>query len=908
MGREGYVGDGEGFWPEEDPLWTGYESFLEDLVAGSDCGGALLFVASPVTGGYLAVVLRSANGVRKKRVCLSPEALPLLAVAAGDREYRLTNEAIGSLLAVAGEDPALPAEGACFCLAEQRLVGFAVLGRPDWPVAVPPGLLQLLTRVSRQFARLLTTVETLKKERKLLNDTLSCLREANERLLEGGGFEAALERVLEAARSMVGAEGAGLLLYEEETGYLTLQKPAFGSYDEYRIGRYKVTTEEPSNAVRVFKTREPYVSNNAPQDPRFVKDLLDLFPARSVVSLPVVAGDRCIGVMHVTNKPGGFSEEDVFVLKSVVSQLAIAIANARLVSRIKMEETQSRVLYELSRDFNLLDADGLVRRAAEAASQVLPVLGVAIALRPEASDQPKIVAGGGCATGWVGRNLPAELLADELEVKDLRAPQTPVNWMEEEAAALGATSQVRVAVGTGGEVLGVLLAWTGGNAQLAPSQLRFLSLLGSQMAMAVRNARLFASEKRVTRRLERITSINEQIARLILEGAGIQAITEALAENLHRQVAFYDCRLVRRAWAGLEGEELAAAEQALKQVATEHLRDAPPDDTTPISVPGPQGRELVLVPIELGADVGGYLVLLVERKEEYEELKEIVLRVLPVYALELLKEQSRVAQGVIQYAEQELVSKLIGGSGLAGGEVLARAAGLGYDVGRPHLVAVCAPAEGGATGESGSGRAARRLSRTEVTEIRSFIRQSFPDSLRALVDGRIVVLIPDRPERTRRQLEVLARKYHLWIGVGGYVENLKDFPVAFSHACFSLGYARRFGLGPGVTCFQELGLYQALASEDTARCLYHTAVATLGPLLERDLERGTGYLKTLATFYAQGGSVKAAAEAMFCHPNTIRYRLERIRELLGIGIAEPDRRLNLEVALRVIRYYHPQLF
>jgi purine catabolism regulator len=35
------------------------------------------------------------------------------------------------------------------------------------------------------------------------------------------------------------------------------------------------------------------------------------------------------------------------------------------------------------------------------------------------------------------------------------------------------------------------------------------------------------------------------------------------------------------------------------------------------------------------------------------------------------------------------------------------------------------------------------------------------------------------------------------------------------------------------------------------------------------------------------------------HPNTLRYRLDRIREITGLELEDPETRLNLSVALRV---------
>jgi DNA-binding PucR family transcriptional regulator len=46
------------------------------------------------------------------------------------------------------------------------------------------------------------------------------------------------------------------------------------------------------------------------------------------------------------------------------------------------------------------------------------------------------------------------------------------------------------------------------------------------------------------------------------------------------------------------------------------------------------------------------------------------------------------------------------------------------------------------------------------------------------------------------------------------------------------------------------------------------------------------------------GNAAAMARALDLHPQTVRYRLARLRELLGDQLDDPDARLELELALR----------
>lgn len=71
----------------------------------------------------------------------------------------------------------------------------------------------------------------------------------------------------------------------------------------------------------------------------------------------------------------------------------------------------------------------------------------------------------------------------------------------------------------------------------------------------------------------------------------------------------------------------------------------------------------------------------------------------------------------------------------------------------------------------------------------------------------------------------------------------------------------------------------------------------LGPLLASDARRGTSYVATLSTYFRCDGSLTATARAEFLHVNTVRHRLERVRELTGRDPFAFDDRVALAIAL-----------
>ena len=72
---------------------------------------------------------------------------------------------------------------------------------------------------------------------------------------------------------------------------------------------------------------------------------------------------------------------------------------------------------------------------------------------------------------------------------------------------------------------------------------------------------------------------------------------------------------------------------------------------------------------------------------------------------------------------------------------------------------------------------------------------------------------------------------------------------------------------------------------------------TLGPVLGQPEPQATTLLDTLAAVLRHDGSPTHAAEELFCHRNTVIYRMKQIEQLTGRSVTNPRDRLLLELAL-----------
>ncbi len=136
------------------------------------------------------------------------------------------------------------------------------------------------------------------------------------------------------------------------------------------------------------------------------------------------------------------------------------------------------------------------------------------------------------------------------------------------------------------------------------------------------------------------------------------------------------------------------------------------------------------------------------------------------------------------------------------------------------------------------------------------------------------------------------------VGVGGYVDRPEHLPRSYREAVQALTVRLRQGTPRGLITFEDLGLYRLLATPEGRREASAFVDDWLGSLLAYDTERQAGLVHTLGVYLDHGGNYDDTAAALHIHRSTLRYRLQRIRELSGHDLTHPDTRLNLHVAVR----------
>jgi DNA-binding PucR family transcriptional regulator len=238
-------------------------------------------------------------------------------------------------------------------------------------------------------------------------------------------------------------------------------------------------------------------------------------------------------------------------------------------------------------------------------------------------------------------------------------------------------------------------------------------------------------------------------------------------------------------------------------------------------------------------------------------------------------------------------------------DILAQASELGADLERGAGVVVLRAAPRAA--QSGEWR-----ERVLVLSQRA-LRSLAPGSLAASEGGEaaaeIAAIVPaEDDERLARAAAGLARElddslqgFHLTVGRSRRAADPVDLYRSGSEARLAVNVGE--AEGRPVLAFEDTGAYRLLLpamSEDPAE-LESFYAETIQPLVAYDEQYETELVATVEAYLDNDGNVAATAKQLFTHRHTIRYRLERVRELCGHDVSATEGREKLGLGLKAMR-------
>ncbi|WP_091628106.1 PucR family transcriptional regulator [Amycolatopsis saalfeldensis] len=217
--------------------------------------------------------------------------------------------------------------------------------------------------------------------------------------------------------------------------------------------------------------------------------------------------------------------------------------------------------------------------------------------------------------------------------------------------------------------------------------------------------------------------------------------------------------------------------------------------------------------------------------------------------------------------------------------VLSRAAALGWDPASAATVLV--------------GNPPSEDPPTVVFEVRSRAARVGRPVLLSVQGSRLVIVIGGPTDGGPKERETLSRMSAVFadgpVVAGPTVPSLAEAHHSAAEALSGLRAVVGWPGAPRPVRSGDLLPERALSGDPEAERL-------LVDLVARPLEEaGPALQRTVETYLETGGVLERCAQALFVHPNTVRYRLRKAAELTGRNATEPRDALVLRIALTVGR-------
>jgi len=288
------------------------------------------------------------------------------------------------------------------------------------------------------------------------------------------------------------------------------------------------------------------------KDSRYYKEALEE-GIRSILSIPIRFRDEVIGVLRMyTIEPVNYTDEDLKFISAIAEQAAIAIVNARDFEKaVSAEKEYLRVFKEITKGVSsTLNVHEVLNMIVRKIPEVMGLKASSLRLLNKETQQLELAAYHGLSEKYANKgpvdydaSIYDALAGKSVSVYDITEHKDSRYYKE--AIEEGIRSILSIPIRFRDEVIGVLRMYTTEPVNYTDEDLKFMSAIAEQAAIAIVNARDFekavSAEKEYLRLFKEVTkavsstlNVNEaldMIVRKIPEVMNLKAATVRLLDR-----------------------------------------------------------------------------------------------------------------------------------------------------------------------------------------------------------------------------------------------------------------------------------------------------------------------------------------------------------------------------------------
>ncbi len=398
--------------------------------------------------------------------------------------------------------------------------------------------------------------------------------------------------------------------------------------------------------------------------------------------------------------------------------------------------------------------------------------------------------------------------------------------------------------------------------------------------------------------LQRSLAVHEKLTKIVLEEKGLEAILSTLSALVGCSAVLFDFHgvvLCEAAYRRHLGAELIAD---LWRMIGDRRADRQNFALTMEGV----GSGVQVYPVVASHRIGAFLAV-VKDSGDFSEYDRIILHnVVTVTALELVKKKA-VAETEKRLAG-DFFDELIA-SDLYEEEIARRLAFFGLDPQSPHLIVLVDIDD---QGDGAGAEAAQDVKERLHWTVDEFMARHDVLCISASRSDSVVILVQPGKMDTREVIRMAGElqtviaemlpEISVSVGIGRPHRQLTDLRQSYYEASYAIKIRKLKGEPRVIASFDDLGSYGLLLGLQDTLSLEVFYDSVLGRLQEYDEQNSSDLVKSLACFLEANGHWGDAAEKLYVHRHTLRYRMKRVEEITGRDLNQSQDRMEFWLALK----------
>ena len=404
-------------------------------------------------------------------------------------------------------------------------------------------------------------------------------------------------------------------------------------------------------------------------------------------------------------------------------------------------------------------------------------------------------------------------------------------------------------------------------------------------------------------KFSRALNIQQRLTRLVLEGGGFWELAEMLADLVGHSISIENDRFEAiankniaevdsaRRYTILHGRTNPQLIEALEGEYLPKIRESLRPVYLPVMPNVGLEMERLLAPIVVHGDIYGYMWIIAD----VHALSPIDMMAIEIGAtvaalLMLYQESLQAAEASLK---GNLIAQLIEGDGSRQTILSDQSLRYGLDLRQPYQLLMIG---------------LRHRQPPQVTSIyrsvNQILTQTEQDAVAAQFAGQVLVLVQANQDVDALAATLAQRLSRsngdMRIGISAVFSGADKVGAAHQQCNEVLEIARRLRSQKQVQRFADLGYIHTLFQAGRQSLEQNSQVPVLRQLLA---EKQADLFHTLETYLDAGGNSVQTADSLHIHRSTLNYRLARIREICAVDLSSPGARINLQIALKLMRLF-----